>query len=70
MLISPEVILEQNTASGNYKYLMEIYHFRLYVKTALSFFGCRCSTNFDEIEIVIKQVFGCFMTSGRFHIDI
>ena len=39
MPISPEVIIEQKTASGNYKYLMGIDHFRSYVKIGLSFFA-------------------------------
>ena len=34
--ISPEVILEHNTASENYKYLAGIDHFRSYVKTSLT----------------------------------
>ena len=37
MPISPEVIIEQKTASGNYKYLTEIDHFGSYVKIGLSF---------------------------------
>ena len=39
MPISPEVIIEQKTASGNYKYLTGIDHFRSYVKIGLSFFA-------------------------------
>ena len=39
MPISPEVIIEQITASGNYRYLTAIDHFRSYVKIGLSFFA-------------------------------
>ena len=35
--ISIEVTIEQNTASGNYKYLTGIDHFRSYEKIDLSF---------------------------------
>ena len=34
--IYPEVIIEQKTASGNYKFLSDIDHFRSYVKIGLS----------------------------------
>ena len=37
MPISQEVIIEQKNASGNYKYLTGIDHFRSYVKIGLSF---------------------------------
>ena len=37
MPISPEVIIKHKTASGNYKYLTGIDHFRSYVKIGLSF---------------------------------
>ena len=37
MPISPEVIIEQKTASGKYKYLTGIDHFRSFVKICLSF---------------------------------
>ena len=39
VLIAPEFIIKQKTASGNYKYLMEIDRFRSYVKIDLSFFA-------------------------------
>ena len=39
MPISPEVIIEHKTASGNYKYLTGIDHFRSYVKLGLSLFA-------------------------------
>ena len=55
VLISPEFIIKQKTARGNYTYLTGIDRFRSYVKIDLSslpFFGCRCSANFDEIEII------------------
>ena len=38
-MISQEVIIEQETASGNYKYLTGVYHFRSYVKIGLSLFA-------------------------------
>ena len=41
MPISPEVIIEQKNASGHFKYLTGIDHFRSYkyVKIGLSFFA-------------------------------
>ena len=39
MLISPEFIIKQKTASGNNKYLTGIDRFRSYVKIDLSFFA-------------------------------
>ena len=39
MPISPEVIIEQKTASGNYEYLTGIDQIRSYVKIGLSFFA-------------------------------
>ena len=37
--IAQEVIIEQKTASGNYKHLTGVDHFRSYVKIGLSFFA-------------------------------
>ena len=58
MPISPEVIIKQNTASGNHKYLTGIDHFRSNVKIAVSFFA------FRRLQ---RQ---CFMTSGGLHFGI
>ena len=65
--ISQEVILvNKKNASGNYKYLTGIDHFRSYVKIAVSFLAClrlQMSANFDEIEK------NCYKTSFQMLYD-
>ena len=52
MPISTEVIIEQKTANGNYKYLTGIDHFRSYVKIGLEFL-CLSSAA-DAAQILMK----------------
>ena len=71
MPIFPDHINEQKTASGNYEYWTGIDQFRSYVKIGLSFFAfLRLQILMKWKEIVIQQVFECFMTSGGLYVGV
>ena len=78
MPISPEVIIEQKNASGKYKYLTGIDHFRSFVKICLSFIEFHCLSSaadaaqslMEQKYIVIQQIFGCFLVNGGLHVSI
>ena len=53
--IFPEVINEQKTASGNYKYWTGIGQFRSYVKTGLSLFAFLRLPQMQRARILMKK---------------